>query len=70
MGISNHTFRVEGGIDIMESFIREGINKKIISQAGPWYNYKGAKSMGLNGIKTFFVDNPDSFEQLKNEVLE
>ena len=61
-------FRVEGGIDIMESFIREGIQKKIISQAGPWYNYKGEKAMGLNGIKAFFVDNPDHFEQLKAEV--
>lgn len=62
-------FRVEGGIDIMESFIREGIQKKIISQAGPWYNYKGEKAMGLNGIKTFFVDNPDHFKQLKEEVI-
>ena len=30
-------FRVAGGIDILESFIREGIAQKIITQAGAWY---------------------------------
>jgi len=62
-------FRVEGGIDIVESFIREGINKKLITQAGPWYSYQGEKVMGLNGIKTLFTDNPEKFETLKAGVL-
>ena len=57
-------FRVEGGIDILESFIREGIEKKVISQAGPWYSYQGEKAMGLNGIKTLFMDNPEKFQGL------
>ena len=30
-------FRVAGGIDILESYIREGIAQKIITQAGAWY---------------------------------
>ena len=61
-------FRVEGGIDVMESFIREGIDKKLIKQAGPWYEYNTQKAMGMNGIKKAFVENPDLLESLKNEL--
>ena len=62
-------FRVEGGIDIVESFIREGLERKLITQAGPWYTYQGEKVMGLNGIKTLFVDNPEKFQALKEGVV-
>jgi len=62
-------FRVEGGIDIIESFIREGISKKLITQAGPWYSYQGEKVMGLNGIKTLFTEHPEKFETLKEGVI-
>ena len=62
-------FRVEGGIDIVESFIREAIEKKVITQAGAWYNYEGEKAMGLNGIKSLFIDNPKKFEALQKAVV-
>jgi len=61
-------FRVAGGIDILESYIREGIGQKKISQAGAWYTYGDTKAMGLNGIKKHFTDNPKDFEKLKNEL--
>jgi hypothetical protein len=61
-------FRVEGGIDILESYIREGIGQKKISQAGAWYTYGDTKVMGLNGIKKHFTDNSEDFEKLKNEL--
>mgnify|MGYP003646075003 FL=1 len=61
-------FRVDGGIDILESYIREGIGQKMISQAGAWYTYGETKVMGLNGIKKHFTDNPEDFEKLKNEL--
>ena len=61
-------FRVEGGIDVLESFIREGINKKVITQAGAWYTYNGEKAMGLNGIKALFNDTEGLFDKLKKEV--
>jgi len=60
-------FRVDGGIDVLESFIREGISRKLIKQSGPWYEYGGTKVMGMNGIKKFFLENDDSFKELKNE---
>ena len=61
-------FRVEGGIDVVESFIREGIDRKLIKQAGPWYEYNENKVVGMNGIKKVFLDSPETFEQLQNEL--
>ena len=61
-------FRVEGGIDILESYIREALGKKLITQAGPWYTYKDQKYMGLNGIKEIFTESEQEFEELKASV--
>ena len=61
-------FRVSGGIDVTESYIREAIAQKLIKQAGPWYQYKDDKVMGLNGIKKLFIEQPEKFESLKNEL--
>ena len=61
-------FRVDGGIDILESYIREAIGKKLITQAGPWYTYKEQKYMGLNGIKKIFLEDAALQEELKVSV--
>ena len=61
-------FRVEGGIDVTESYIRDGIEAKLITQSGPWYAYKEQKAMGLNGVRKLFTENPDLFEVLKSEL--
>ena len=62
-------FRVEGGIDILESFIREGISKKLIVQAGPWYSFNGGeKVMGLNNLKTLFLESPENLAALQQGV--
>ena len=61
-------FRVSGGIDVMESYIREALAQKIIKQAGPWYQYNDEKVMGLNGLKKLLLDAPEKFEKLKDDV--
>ena len=61
-------FRVEGGIDVTESYIRDGIEAKLITQSGPWYTYKEQKAMGLNGVRKLFSENLELFEVLKNEL--
>ena len=61
-------FRVDGGIDILESFIREAIDQKIISRAGAWYTYKDIKVMGMNGLKEKFLENAELLEGLKLDV--
>ena len=60
-------FRVEVGIDILESYIREVLARKLITQAGPWYTYGEEKAMGMNGIKEFFLTNTDAYTKLQNE---
>ena len=62
-------FRVSGGIDILESFIREALDKGLIKRTGAWYTYKDTKAMGLNGLKKSFLDSPETIEELKKEVL-
>jgi len=61
-------FRVDGGIDVTESFIREGIERKLITQAGPWYSYQEHKVMGMNGVKKLFLEKASLFEELKVEL--
>ena len=62
-------FRVSGGIDILESFIREALSKGVITRTGAWYTYKEDKAMGLNGLKNFFLENPSKIEELKEAVV-
>ena len=61
-------FRVDGGIDVLESYIREAIQQKLITQKGAWYDYEGIKAMGMNGLKTQLLDNPTVVEKLKVDV--
>jgi recombination protein RecA len=61
-------FRVEGGIDILESFIREGIEQGLVIKAGSWYTYNDVRAQGMNGLKQVFIDKPELQEQLINAV--
>ena len=61
-------FRVSGGIDVLESFIREALEKGLITRSGAWYTYKEDRAMGMNGLKKVFIDNPDKIEALQKEV--
>jgi recombination protein RecA len=61
-------FRVEGGIDVIESYLRDGIDQKIITQAGAWYTYGDVKVMGMNGLKEKFIEDEKLFEKLKDEL--
>tara|TARA_R110000824_G_scaffold135676_3_gene299053 strand:- start:3109 stop:4050 length:942 start_codon:yes stop_codon:yes gene_type:complete len=61
-------FRVEGGIDVVESYIRDGIDQGLISKAGAWYTYGEIKAMGMNGIKGKFLEDNKLFEKLQNEL--
>ena len=61
-------FRGDGGIDVIETFMRDGVGRNVIHQAGAWYTYTDTKVQGLNGLKTFFIENPDQFEELQNEL--
>ena len=61
-------FKAGGGIDVIETFMREGINQGAIEQSGTWYTYKGTKIQGMNGLKGLFLETPTLFEELQNEL--
>jgi len=61
-------FRIEGGIDVVESFIREALTQDLIQQRGAWYMYGEEKMQGMNGLKHFFLENPSRFDELKANV--
>ena len=61
-------FRVDGGIDVLESYIREAIEQKIVERSGAWYTYKDVKAMGMNGIKEKFLASTELLESLKADV--
>ena len=62
-------FRVDGGIDTMESYMREGLAYGHINQAGAWYEYQGNKVMGLNGLKALLLtEQPELGDNLKEQV--
>jgi recombination protein RecA len=61
-------FKVDGGIDLMESYMREGMAKGYIEQAGPWYSFEGERVMGLNSLKALLTDTPALGDRLKGLV--
>ena len=61
-------FRIEGGIDIVETFVREALTQGLIQQRGAWYTYREERMQGMNGVKQYFIENPTSFEELKTLV--
>ena len=61
-------FRLDGGIDVLESYIREAIEQKIVERSGAWYTYKDVKAMGMNGIKEKFLASTELLENLKADV--
>jgi len=63
-------FRLDGGFDMIETWVREALDMGIIKQSGPWYDLpdEGEKLMGLNNVKAFYIENPERFELLKVSV--
>jgi hypothetical protein len=60
--------RVDGGIDVIESYMRDGITQGIIKKAGAWYTFGEDKAQGMNGLKELIVSKPELLEILKNDV--
>ena len=61
-------FRMEGGIDIVETVVRDAIDKKIIERRGAWYSWGEEKIMGMNSLTKYFKDSEEAFGRLKEFV--
>ena len=61
-------FKVDGGIDIIESYMRDGLAEGLIDKKGAWYTYKEQRAQGMNGLKTLMVTNEYLFATLVSEL--
>ena len=62
-------FRFDGGLDIMESEIREAIRFGMIKQSGAWYQLpNGDRKIGTNNVKQYYIENPNEFKELLNNI--
>lgn len=61
-------FKVDGGFDVLESFIREAIELGIINQAGAWYTYGTIKEQGMPNFKSTLLATEGAVDKLRNDV--
>lgn len=63
-------FRMEGGIDLLETEIRELIALEKITKSGAWFDVREGfpKQMGMKGIKKFYAEHPEILEEMKEEA--
>lgn len=63
-------FRFGAGFDIVETYIREAMKYNIVKQSGAWYQVmdEESKVSGMNGVKEFFLINPEKLKELINMV--
>lgn len=55
------------GFDFNSELVNLCIEKNIIEKKASWFVYKDAKIQGLDKLKSFFEDNPDKLQILKEE---
>lgn len=64
-------FKFEGGLDIIEIYIREGIDYGLIEKKGVWYQLFGdenKKILGMNAVRQHLMDNNDDYVLLVDRV--
>ena len=58
------------GYDEVGEIISLATDLGIITKAGAWYSYGGdGIGQGGNGVRDFFVEQPDVFLVIKNDVI-
>ena len=63
-------FRVDGGIDIMEVYIKEMIDAGLIKKSAAWYAIEGVekKAQGINGVKEVFLADEVLYNKLVSNL--
>ena len=60
-------YTVEGGIDVLETYIREAIDKGVIKKTGSWYSFGDIRVQGMTSLKDAIKENEELVEQIKND---
>ena len=63
-------FKFDGGIDMIETYVRVALEENIIEQKGAMYYYKEQNFRGMNAVVTWFKENPDKYEELVDATKE
>tara|TARA_Y100000034_G_C6905543_1_gene420030 strand:+ start:3381 stop:4361 length:981 start_codon:yes stop_codon:yes gene_type:complete len=61
-------FRLEGGIDPVETYLKEAVGAGLITQKGAWYShpsFPGETIQGWTKVRDYYHSNPQLFEELK-----
>tara|TARA_R100000458_G_scaffold14203_1_gene12029 strand:- start:466 stop:1476 length:1011 start_codon:yes stop_codon:yes gene_type:complete len=61
-------FKHDGGIDIVETYVRMGLEEELIKQSGAWYYYKDEKLQGITKVVDWFKDNPEAYKELVDDT--
>ena len=64
-------FRIEGGIDTNETFLREALEKGIITKRGAWYfcdKFPSGKLQGFDNLRGFAEDYPDEMKKIVDAI--
>ena len=67
---TNIDFYFDQGIDHTVEIIDFALERNIVEKRGAWYYYQDEKiGQGRNATKEFLLNNPDLYENIKNEAL-
>jgi recombination protein RecA len=63
--------QIVAGLDVFNDIINVALDKEIIAQTGAWFSLPGLdkKLAGLQKVSDYYLNNPEQFEILKNEVI-
>lgn len=61
-------FKFKGQIDMIQSYIDEAMERKLIIAKPPFYEWDGNKYMGKARLRQHFMDEAESFAKLKEQL--
>jgi hypothetical protein len=64
-------FRVEGGIDVTETYLREALEVGLINKSGAWYTseFFGEETIqGFDNLRLVAAANPDNMQRLVSAI--
>lgn len=56
------------GFDEYQEIIEVAVDIGLVQKGGAWLTYKENKSQGFENFRTYLVDNPDVYKELKEQV--
>lgn len=62
-------FLFNGAIDMLTSYIEDGVKRGIIAHNGPYYKFAGQSLLGMVKLREFFNEHPDEIEELKGLLI-